>query len=394
MNTPHPLVARCDTVHLPGELVSVCISDDGTTVVAASTRAIAFWAVRSSTADFVAINSEALSCSVSDDGLCAASTHIDGTLRLWDVHSRRCKITIIVGHASECIVSGGKVFVVLSRTSRSEIVCITWAEASESAPRRFCHAGEIRSLCASGTQGVMAAAYKPAECFAAGGHLMIQNFRGARRARFVYSALALPVRRASIHVATKAPIVAVADGRGLRVYNSASSQLDVVLDGNTNATRRDKRKALCAVTSCGERIVDTRDATVRMWSVSRRALVACVETETPIRDIAISGPLVVLGGAKGSVSVLDTSVFGARVGKVVSWPVSQLKGEEAFCPIDQENIKIGERVVQLPCGHIFHYRCMHKYLTEDKKPRCPLDRQYVHRWTLQYLPIWTWDGIL
>lgn len=398
MNRTKPEVARCDTVRLPGEIVSVSISEDGSTIVAASTRAIGFWRVGSKSAEFIITPSEALSCSVSEDGLSAVSTHIDGSLKLWDVATKRCQTTIPVGFSRECIILSEKILALVSTKNRSEIVCVDWASAGRSSPRRFCHSGEIRKLCASDTLGVMAAAYKPTDCLTSSAHLMIQNFRGSRRARFIYSTISLPIRLVHIDVAKNAPFIVVNDNNGLRVFNSKSSRLDFVLERNSSNSTTHNRNTLCAITACGELVVDTRNATVRLWSVAKRALLACVETENnSIRDIAISGHVVVVGGTKGNVSVFDTSVFVGCFDRSLAWILPECECgqyEELFCPICQDSIKIGDRVIQLPCGHVFHYKCMHKYLAEDGRPRCPLDRKQVHRWTLQYLPIWNWDGVL
>ena len=51
--------------------------------------------------------------------------------------------------------------------------------------------------------------------------------------------------------------------------------------------------------------------------------------------------------------------------------ISKLDGEKKNCVICLENFKVGEKVIILPCIHIFHSICIKSWLTtKDECPMC------------------------
>lgn len=50
-----------------------------------------------------------------------------------------------------------------------------------------------------------------------------------------------------------------------------------------------------------------------------------------------------------------------------------------FCVIDQEPFLPGQRVLVLPCMHMFHEDCIKQYQEKARRPQCPLDRTSIPR---------------
>ena len=51
--------------------------------------------------------------------------------------------------------------------------------------------------------------------------------------------------------------------------------------------------------------------------------------------------------------------------------IRRKKHGKTFCPIESEEIKVGRTVCQLPCGHQFSSRAIHKWLTHSHDT-CPM----------------------
>ncbi len=63
-----------------------------------------------------------------------------------------------------------------------------------------------------------------------------------------------------------------------------------------------------------------------------------------------------------------------------------------LCSIDLEPFKKGEKVLCLPCDHLFHYDCTYQYLSEMARPKCPLCRvQFSKVFGFLHLT-WEWKG--
>lgn len=60
------------------------------------------------------------------------------------------------------------------------------------------------------------------------------------------------------------------------------------------------------------------------------------------------------------------------------------------CVVCQTDIARGERVVTLPCMHVFHEKCMLSYLRSSRAPVCPTDRTPVYWRDVRNLPVWRW----
>ena len=52
------------------------------------------------------------------------------------------------------------------------------------------------------------------------------------------------------------------------------------------------------------------------------------------------------------------------------------KNENKQCPICLDNYKIGDKISYLPCFHLYHYKCIKKWLKCSKK--CPLCKKEVN----------------
>lgn len=63
------------------------------------------------------------------------------------------------------------------------------------------------------------------------------------------------------------------------------------------------------------------------------------------------------------------------------------------CVICLSDIVRGERVVTLPCMHVFHAECMLPYLRTAQAPACPEDRLLVSPGEVDGLPVWYWGEI-
>ncbi len=63
-----------------------------------------------------------------------------------------------------------------------------------------------------------------------------------------------------------------------------------------------------------------------------------------------------------------------NAGNIVDDVYAILGGKECRCPICRDKIAVGETVLGLPCGHLFHPDCILPYLKEnDRCPLCRLD---------------------
>jgi len=376
------------------------MSIDTSTVVAVTTSVVAFWVVERGTAEFIQTNQTPTSCAISYNGQRAATTHKDGTLRLWDVPARRCVSTLFLGHATECNVFGEKVLVVLSRRKRSEIVCISWDAVGIKKPRRFSHMGQISCLSASTHQGIMAAAYKHKDCRAEGASLMIRSFRDGSRARLVYASILGPLDCITVAVAEYAPFILCSDLKGLRLYHATIPRLDVVLKKSFEFGPR-----IATISADATRVVDVSPSALRIWNVSERSCVAIIPTAAPIRALTLSpeGNIAILSTTERNICAIDTSEMWNNGTEESNSDDACCDGHSSkesddedskFCPICQSKVEIREKVIALPCGHIFHYECISRYLRKERRPRCPLDRHIIPAWTLQYLPVWNWEGKL
>lgn len=69
-------------------------------------------------------------------------------------------------------------------------------------------------------------------------------------------------------------------------------------------------------------------------------------------------------------------------------PVSD--DDSHVCVICLSEIERGERVIRLPCMHVFHADCILGYLRSAPRPQCPLDRSEIPRRTIDSLPIFKW----
>lgn len=71
-----------------------------------------------------------------------------------------------------------------------------------------------------------------------------------------------------------------------------------------------------------------------------------------------------------------------------------LKEEQTMerCAIDLEPFKVGEKVLCLPCDHMFHFDCTWDYLNSMTNPKCPLCRKEFNK-MFGFLHLsWHWKG--
>lgn len=65
---------------------------------------------------------------------------------------------------------------------------------------------------------------------------------------------------------------------------------------------------------------------------------------------------------------------------------------EKQCVICLGNLAYGDRVVTLPCMHVFHAACILPHLRSTPTPMCPNDRQPIDAVDVRNLPVWKWGG--
>lgn len=61
------------------------------------------------------------------------------------------------------------------------------------------------------------------------------------------------------------------------------------------------------------------------------------------------------------------------------------------CVIDMSPFLPGQRLVTLPCMHVFHEECVMPHLRGEYNPMCPIDRSPIRKEDLPLLPIWSLD---
>lgn len=70
----------------------------------------------------------------------------------------------------------------------------------------------------------------------------------------------------------------------------------------------------------------------------------------------------------------------------------KVSDDDAICVIDREVLRKGDKVICLPCDHIFHYDCVYSYLNNSEIAKCPLCRHQVsNEFGLQHL-VWEWKN--
>ncbi len=88
--------------------------------------------------------------------------------------------------------------------------------------------------------------------------------------------------------------------------------------------------------------------------------------------------------------ILEQSIAKLQAGSTAD-EQSEEEHEELVCAIDREPIQAGQKVLALPCGHVFHYDCTWTYFNSMAITKCPLCRKAFSK--MYGLPheSWIWN---